>query len=70
MLINNAGAINSSRRLTEDGRELSWAVNHLAPFLLTTLLLDRIRASAPARIITTASGAHRGARSRSTTWTR
>ncbi len=62
VLINNAGAINSSRRLTEDGRELSWAVNHLAPFLLTTLLLDRIRASAPARIITTASGAHRGAR--------
>ena len=61
MLINNAGAIYGSRQLTEDGLELTWAVNHLAPFLLTNLLLDRIRASAPARIITTSSGAHRGA---------
>jgi len=60
VLINNAGAVNSYRRLTVDGLELTWAVNHLAPFLLTTLLLDRIRASAPARIITTSSGAHRG----------
>jgi NAD(P)-dependent dehydrogenase (short-subunit alcohol dehydrogenase family) len=61
VLANNAGGVNSSRRLTEDGFELTWAVNHLAPFLLTTLLLDRIVASAPARIITTSSSAHRGA---------
>ena len=61
VLVNNAGAVNVTRRLTEDGIELTWAVNHLAPFLLTNLLLDRIRASAPARIVTTASGAHNGA---------
>jgi NAD(P)-dependent dehydrogenase (short-subunit alcohol dehydrogenase family) len=58
VLINNAGAMYTSRRLSPDGIELTWAVNHLAPFLLTTLLLDRIIASAPARVITTASGAH------------
>lgn len=62
VLVNNAGAVNARRQLTDDGIELTWAVNHLAPFLLTTLLLDRIRESAPARIITTASNAHRGAR--------
>ena len=61
VLINNAGAMNRSRQLTQDGIELTWAVNHLAPFLLTTLLLDRLIASAPSRIITTASDAHRGA---------
>lgn len=59
VLANNAGAINGTRRLTPDGIELTWAVNHLAPFLLTTLLLDRIVASAPARIITTTSDAHK-----------
>ena len=58
VLVNNAGAVNSQRRITEDGIELTWAVNHVAPFLLTTLLLDRIRASAPARIGTTSSAAH------------
>jgi NAD(P)-dependent dehydrogenase (short-subunit alcohol dehydrogenase family) len=58
VLINNAGAIYAPRRMSEDGVELTWAVNHLAPFLLTTLLLDRIKNSAPARIITTASAAH------------
>jgi NAD(P)-dependent dehydrogenase (short-subunit alcohol dehydrogenase family) len=62
VLINNAGAMHGTRRLTKDGIELTWAVNHLAPFLLTTLLLDRLKASAPARIITTASDAHQGAR--------
>src|SRR5690348_10959376 len=61
VLINNAGAVNSTRRLTADGIELTWAVNHLAPFLLTELLLERLRASAPARVITTASDAHQGA---------
>ena len=61
VLVNNAGAINATRQLTDEGFELTWAVNHLAPFLLTTLLEDRLRASAPARVITTSSGAHRGA---------
>ena len=62
VLINNAGAIYTRRQLSPDGIELTWAVNHLAPFLLTTLLLDRLKASAPARIVTTSSGAHEGAR--------
>jgi NAD(P)-dependent dehydrogenase (short-subunit alcohol dehydrogenase family) len=62
VLINNAGAIYGTRQLTEDGIELTWAVNHLAPFLLTNLLIERLKSSAPARIITTASNAHRGAR--------
>lgn len=59
LLINNAGAMFATRQVTEDGVELTWALNHLAPFLLTTLLLDRIKASAPARIITTTSDAHK-----------
>ena len=62
VLINNAGAIYSTRQLSPDGIELTWAVNHLAPFLLTTLLLDRLKASAPAGIVTTSSDAHEGAR--------
>jgi NAD(P)-dependent dehydrogenase (short-subunit alcohol dehydrogenase family) len=61
VLINNAGAMYARRQLSVDGIELTWALNHLAPFLLTTLLLERIVASAPARIITTASAAHYGA---------
>jgi NAD(P)-dependent dehydrogenase (short-subunit alcohol dehydrogenase family) len=61
VLINNAGAVYSTRQLTVDGIEQTWAVNHLAPFLLTTLLLDRLKASQPARVITTSSGAHHGA---------
>jgi NAD(P)-dependent dehydrogenase (short-subunit alcohol dehydrogenase family) len=60
VLINNAGAMFTTRELTVDGIERTWALNHLAPFLLTTLLLDRIKASAPARIITTTSDAHKG----------
>jgi NAD(P)-dependent dehydrogenase (short-subunit alcohol dehydrogenase family) len=59
VLINNAGIMHTSRQLTEDGVELTWAVNHLAPFLLTTLLLDRLKESAPARIVTTAGVGHR-----------
>ena len=62
VLVNNAGAMYGTRQLSQDGIELTWAVNHLAPFLLTALLLDRLKASAPARIVTTASGAHQGAR--------
>src|SRR5207244_8282814 len=61
VLVNNTGAMYTTRQLTADGIELTWAVSHLAPFLLTLLLLDRLEASAPARIITTASDAHKGA---------
>src|SRR5256714_5259639 len=60
VLLKNAGAIYARRRMTADGLELTWAVNHLAPFLLTTLLLERLKASAPARVVTTASDAHKG----------
>ncbi|HMC37445.1 MAG TPA: SDR family oxidoreductase [Actinomycetota bacterium] len=62
VLVNNAGAMYSPRQITEDGVELTWAVNHLAPFLLTNLLLDRLVQSAPARIVTTSSDAHHGSR--------
>ena len=66
LLVNNAGLISPHFQLSEDGYELTVAVNHLAPFLLTNLLLDRLRASAQtnrmARIVTVASQAHRGAR--------
>src|SRR5438876_3337537 len=61
VLINNAGAIYASRQLSSDGIELTWAVNQLAPFLLTTALLPRLTASTPARIVTTSSDAHRSA---------
>jgi NAD(P)-dependent dehydrogenase (short-subunit alcohol dehydrogenase family) len=61
VLANNAGAIYTSRQLTDEGIELTWAVNHLAPFLLTTLLEDRLKESAPSRVITTSSDAHQGA---------
>jgi NAD(P)-dependent dehydrogenase (short-subunit alcohol dehydrogenase family) len=62
VLVNNAGLIVPRYQQSEDGFELTIAVNHLAPFLLTNLLLDRLRASAPSRIVTVASQAHRGAR--------
>ena len=61
VLVNNAGLISPRREASADGYELTIAVNHLAPFLLTNLLLHRLRASAPARIVTVASTAHRGA---------
>jgi NAD(P)-dependent dehydrogenase (short-subunit alcohol dehydrogenase family) len=60
VLVNNAGLVADRRRLTSDGHELTFQVNHLAPFLLTNLLLDRLRASAPARVVTTSSDAHWG----------
>jgi NAD(P)-dependent dehydrogenase (short-subunit alcohol dehydrogenase family) len=62
ILINNAGGIFAKRALSQDGYELTFAVNHLAPFLLTKLLLNTLRSSAPARIVTTSSVAHRGAK--------
>ncbi len=62
VLINNAGIIATQRRLTEDGVESTFAVNHLAPFLLTNLLLDTLRRSAPSRIITVSSDMHAGRR--------
>lgn len=57
VLFNNAGAINGKRFLSQDGYELTFAVNHLAHFLLTDLLLDTLKKSAPSRIITTSSAA-------------
>jgi NAD(P)-dependent dehydrogenase (short-subunit alcohol dehydrogenase family) len=62
VLVNNAGVVRSTRDLSPDGRELTMAVNHYAPFLLTNLLLDRLRDSAPARVVTTASDAHASGR--------
>jgi NAD(P)-dependent dehydrogenase (short-subunit alcohol dehydrogenase family) len=61
VLINNAGTVNKIWRRTADGFEATWQVNHLAPFLLTNLLLDRLIASAPARVVTVASASHKGA---------
>ncbi len=58
VLVNNAGLVSGRRKLSEDGYERTFAVNHLAPFLLTNLLVDRLRESAPARVVTTSSGAH------------
>jgi NAD(P)-dependent dehydrogenase (short-subunit alcohol dehydrogenase family) len=58
VLVNNAGGFWATRRVTADGLEHTFAVNHLAAFLLTGLLLDRLTASAPARIVTVSSGAH------------
>jgi len=59
VLVNNAGAMHATRKVSADGYELTFAVNHLAPFLLTRLLLPRLRASAPARVVTVSSEAHR-----------
>jgi NAD(P)-dependent dehydrogenase (short-subunit alcohol dehydrogenase family) len=61
VLVNNAGGIWFERQQTEDGFEMTFAVNHLAYFLLTHLLRDLLRSSAPARIVNVASAAHGGA---------
>lgn len=58
VLLNNAGAAFMKRQLSVDGIEMTFALNHLAYFLLTSLLLDTLKASAPARIINVSSGAH------------
>jgi retinol dehydrogenase-14 len=57
VLLNNVGGFWAHRHVTADGLEHTFALNHLAPFLLTNLLLERLRASAPARVVTVSSGA-------------
>ncbi len=61
VLVNNAGAMFTRRRITPDGFEMTFAVNHLNYFLLTNLLLDVLKACAPARIVNVSSHAHEGA---------
>jgi NAD(P)-dependent dehydrogenase (short-subunit alcohol dehydrogenase family) len=61
VLINNAGIIPEHRQETVDGLEMQFAVNHLAYFLLTNLLLPQLRAGAPARVVNVSSGAHSNA---------
>ena len=61
VLINNAGAIFATRQLTEDRLERTFALNHMAYFVVTDALRERLLASGPARIINTASAAHLGA---------
>ena len=61
VLINNAGLVLGERRVTQDGFEHVFAVNHLAPFLLTNLLLPKLTGSAPARVVTVTSDAHSAA---------
>ncbi len=58
VLVNNAGVILNRRQLSPDGYELSFAINHLAPFQLTIGLIDLLKASAPSRVVTVSSRAH------------
>jgi NAD(P)-dependent dehydrogenase (short-subunit alcohol dehydrogenase family) len=60
VLVNNAGAIFLRRQISADGIEMTFAVNHLAYFLLTNLLLEPLKASAPARVVNVASNSHYG----------
>jgi NAD(P)-dependent dehydrogenase (short-subunit alcohol dehydrogenase family) len=62
VLVNNIGIALSDRKITPDGNDTMLQVNHLSPFLLTNLLLEKLKASAPARIVNVSSRAHRGAR--------
>lgn len=59
ILVNNAGAAYTERQMTKEGLELTFALNHMSYFVMTTLLLDLLKASAPARIISVSSDAHR-----------
>jgi len=59
VLINNAGGMNAERKVTSDGLEATFATNYLAPFLLTQLLLDVLKASAPARIVNVSAVGHK-----------
>lgn len=61
VLINNAGALFAARKQSVDGIEMTWALNHLGPFLLTSELMPLLQAAPAARIITVASGAHNSA---------
>ena len=58
VLINNAGAMFAERRATSEGLEMTFALNHMAYFVLTRTLLERLKGSAPARVVSTASAAH------------
>lgn len=62
VLVNNVGGSWASRHVTADGLERTFAVNHLAAFMLTNLLLDRLKASAPARVVNVSSGAQSSGR--------
>jgi NAD(P)-dependent dehydrogenase (short-subunit alcohol dehydrogenase family) len=62
VLMNNAGALFNTRRVTEDGLELTFATNHMAYFVLTNLLLERLKAAPEGRVVSTSSDAHKGQR--------
>lgn len=61
VLVNNVGAFFQTRQLSADGIEMTFALNHMAPFVLTNLLVNHLRSSAPARIVNVSSAAHQGA---------
>jgi retinol dehydrogenase 12 len=60
VLINNAGAMFTTRQVTPDGLELTFALNHMAYFIVTNLLQGNLKAAAPSRVVSTSSAAHRG----------
>ncbi|HEX4533165.1 MAG TPA: SDR family oxidoreductase [Rhizomicrobium sp.] len=62
VLVNNAGALFNTRAVTEDGLESTFALNHMSYFVVTNLLLDKLKATPGARIVSTASDAHKGNR--------
>lgn len=62
VLVNNAGALFNTREVTEDALEKTFALNHMSYFVVTNILLDRLKAAQGARIVSTASDAHKGAK--------